>query len=123
MILEVLQILMKRTAEGQRKTLMLNTLGEVQTQRSAHILISLTAEQQKSILNWCCTLKASVQLRSLEFLYTLLKASVDSHPFYYQDIELMLDFEGYWIVVGLEGKCSIEFFKVSLYTAEGKWRF
>ena len=51
MILEVLQILMKRTAEGQRKTLMLNTLGEVQTQRSAHILISLTAEQQKSILN------------------------------------------------------------------------
>jgi hypothetical protein len=51
MTLEVLQILMKRTAEGQRKTLMLNTLGEVQTQRSAHILISLTAEQQKSILN------------------------------------------------------------------------
>ena len=53
MTLEVLQILMKRTAEGQRKTLMLNSLGEVQTQRSAHthILISLTAEQQKSILN------------------------------------------------------------------------
>ena len=64
---------MKRTDVGQQQILMLNTLEEVQTQRAANILISLTAEWQKSILNWCWALKASVQLSSLEFsvcLYT-----------------------------------------------------
>ena len=42
--LKVVQILIERTDGGQQEILMLNTLEEVQTQRSAHILISFTAE-------------------------------------------------------------------------------
>ena len=42
--MKVVQILIERTDGGQQEILMLNTLEEVQTQRSAHILISFTAE-------------------------------------------------------------------------------